>query len=95
MILDDCIAVAHEIRNGALTEAAELLIEAASAARADYHSAAQALASNVLDTGLRITYPKRERWYQFDGKIHIQIFRAIASCPTFEPAWRWHQCCWL
>jgi|SRR5271166_343387 len=94
VILDDCINVAHRIHNGALAESAELLIEAASAARADYHSAAQALASNVLDTGLRITYPDRRRWYR-SMEDSYQIFKAIASCPTFEPAWRWHQCCWL
>ena len=64
VILDDCIAAARHLKYGALAESGKLLIEVASTGRAGYHSAAQALASNVLDTGLRITYPSRRRWYR-------------------------------
>src|SRR5579863_109453 len=46
-----------------LAELAGPLTEATIAARAGYYAATQALASNVLYTGLRKTYPGSRRWY--------------------------------
>ncbi|MFF5076911.1 hypothetical protein ACFY36_07655 [Actinoplanes sp. NPDC000266] len=56
-ILDDCCSAAAESQPGPLAELASRVSEACAAARDGHHSAAQALASNILDTTLREACP--------------------------------------
>ncbi len=51
-ILDDCVASLDETTHGALLELVEFAVEASETHRAGRTRAAQALATNVLDTGL-------------------------------------------
>ncbi|MEV0566581.1 hypothetical protein [Dactylosporangium sp. NPDC050588] len=56
-ILDDCDRVAMEAQRGTVGEQAHLLRQAIAAARQRHYSAAQALATNILDTTLRVACP--------------------------------------
>jgi hypothetical protein len=100
-ILDDCEDVLHAVEAPALAELSDFALQAVGACRAGHEGAAQALATNVLDTAidkhlgtvLQLTTSGATRkakeafGQQLDDEATLLLWRRIVSCGGIPPSY--------